>query len=502
MTSSQSNSCSESSSDDDQDQHEHDDKTNQLIITEEIQSGAKALRMSSKNSHNQFMQLQGSHDHVAGEICLGRFTSVKNDFSLGADEIETMTTSSPHTEGQFRNDANWDCAKREKVKRFRFVVCTLSLMAIALSVMSRGMFNISIIEMTKDVSPVSHHQGQQQPNENELEPYNEIIDQTTKIPQVVHIIHPNEEDPANPTGNEIISVFTVDESDDENPEAGLHFSWSVKATNFLLSSFYFGYAPSMFLSGGIAEKYGSASLISICVLGSALINVFTPFMAAASYHALAASRILLGLLQGPLVPACYDIFNKWLTMTEMGAFVPLIKVSMAAGMIVGTMLPGFVTLSGHAWTYNFYIGGSICLVWLLVWSPLATSTPQSNSWMEESELQRIMRKKSAALSIIKLSNGEEQRESEKSSTAKELERATSIPWISIITSPSILVLTFVKFTYNLGMDFIFIESAIYLSQMHDASTETVSVDVMISALSLFSHLQKFSINQTNSHSRR
>lgn len=416
-------------------------------------------------NENELKHLQHSQEYVAGDVCWGKFTPVLNDFTL---------TDALDTNSYFRNQTHWDHAKRDKVKKFRFVVCTLALIALALSVMSRSLFNISIVEMTKDPAEHQHHE------ESEAETLlnavtelsqNQNLSQDQQAEQQQLHLQKLVEDPTN-SSHEIVNVFTVNDSDDENPEVGLHFKWSVKARSFVLAAFFIGYAPSMFFSGGIAERYGSMLLLSVSVVGSASINALTPYMASFSYYFLVISRITLGMLQGPLVPACYDLFNRWLTLTEMSVFVPLIKVSMAVGTLAGTMLPGLVAHSGHDWTYNFYIGSSMCLVWALFWFPMASSTPQESNWIEDNELKRIMRKKSTIVATIKLS-GDAAKQEESKPSPHETEKI-SIPWMAIITSPSVLVLTFVKFTYNLAMDFLFIESAIYLTQIHEASIETVS----------------------------
>lgn len=417
-------------------------------------------------------KLQSSRSYVAGEVFLGRFTSVKNDFSL----VDAFDAGTNYPEGKFQDQNHWNDVKRNKVKKFRFVVCTLALIALALSVMSRALLYIAIVEMThqpiKDVNISPTEPPAPYELDGDVSTLHSGQESVSRIVKSIEFANDNVDD-ASDHNQKVVSVLTLDDSDGENPEAGLHFSWSVKETNFLLSAFFIGYAPAMFFSGGVAEKYGSMPLLAMCVLGSAMINALTPFLAAFSYVSLVVSRVSLGLLQGPLVPACYDIFNRWLTVTEMNFMAPLIKVSMAVGTLAGTVLPGLVAHSGHEWTQNFYIGGLVCLVWAMLWFPLATSTPQTNRWIEEGELQRIFRKKSTVLAVIKVDNTKSRADTrplEKKSAEK-----VSIPWMSIVLSPSVLALTFVKFTYNLGMDFVAIMSPIYLSQIHQATTETVSM---------------------------
>lgn len=195
------------------------------------------------------------------------------------------------------------------------------------------------------------------------------------------------------------------------------------------------------------------------------------------------------------MPCMYDLFNKWLTMTETSIFIPLVKVSSALGILIGAMLPGISSLLELGWPSIFYMASSFCFFWSILWILLATSTPQTNRFVEINECQWIMRKKQPfsfeSDTNLKLDAHQKKPASSSAVAGDQSKRRTSTPknkleestpWLLIATNPSVLALTLVKFTYNIAMDFLFIELSLYLKKVHQASTETVSAVASSGAL--------------------
>lgn len=244
----------------------------------------------------------------------------------------------------------------------------------------------------------------------------------------------------------------------------------------------------------LAEKYGAKYIILMSAMSSALINMLTPVMAGYSFSLLVVSRILLGAMQAGIVPAMYALFSKWLTMTETSIFAPMIKVALAIGVLLGSLLPGVIISSGLGWPIVFYVSGFVCLIWALPWLAVSSSTPQQSKFVGQLELDRIMRKKQPAAaapaaatatgtgkpaSVIVMANcnsadvnGTDESVGGHSKTAASQD---SVPWLLIMRSPSVLALIFVKLTYNFPLDFAFIELSSYLKNVHHAPMSLVSI---------------------------
>lgn len=409
---------------------------------------------------------------------MGSFTRVSNDFTVEQLDADNLTHAN-HFE-QRNGSESFYCDKQVKKpkEKFRFVMAALALSVVAISLMARILLNVSIVEMTRSTR----------------------LDQTTDSTNDVSLdLVTTTIDFYDDTTNSTSTEFVTSSDEEIISEYEEELDWSAGAQNLLLASFYFGYPPAIMLSGGLSDLYGSKVPLLICGLGSALVSLLTPFAARYSLTLLICLRAALGAFQGALIPACYDLFNRWLTITETSIFVPLIKVSFAFGTFLGALLPGLILHLGFEWPYFFYVSSIICGIWCVVWIPLATSTPQTNSFVSKEELEWIMRKKkhekhvkeqyemnelkqnqintlSGGKSDTLIANQSRMIVNQNHNSNKSLKKpsSTSTPWIKIIFNPSVLALSLVKFTYNVGMDFVTLELATYLRQVHNAPMETIS----------------------------
>lgn len=253
----------------------------------------------------------------------------------------------------------------------------------------------------------------------------------------------------------------------------------------------------IYCPGGIlAQKYGSKYLILLSTGGTAIINFATPWLASFNFELFVVSRIVLGVTQAAVFPAIYDLFSKWLTMTETSVFAPLIKVAFSIGVLCGSLLPGVIISNGLGWPLVFYSSGAICFLWSLVWCFVSDSSPQESRFVRQAELDRIMRKKN--LSPKPSSSGFEDQHNHLDLNGvnhrlatdnslqvpggqQQIRRPTSkkrpTPWLLILTSPSVLSLILVKFTYQLCMDFAAIELASYLKNAFHAPVKLVGTSL-------------------------
>lgn len=363
----------------------------------------------------------------------GSFSQVKHDFRL---------------QGVEENNSNDQSSNMKEVgppHKFRFLLCSLALLALSLNLMSRMILNVAIVEMTRKVQPdedlqsVTQDSGIQESSSTDFVSTDSIL--STSINSSILMEQPKHLDP-------------------------LHFNWSAKEQNFLISAFYIGYAPAMMVSGGLTDRYGSKYILLLTIVGSSMINLVTPYIAGISLHLLISSRICLGIIQGGLVPALYGLFNKWLTMTETSIFVPLTKVSFAFGSLIGASLPGIAVYFGYEWPIMFHFASFVCAIWAIIWYPLSTSIPQTNKFVSSEELRWIMRKKQQNFSANVDNNDENGRSQE--------QVVPPPPWLLIIKNPSVIALTLTKLTYNIGMDFIFLELSTYLKAIFNTPTKTIS----------------------------
>lgn len=336
----------------------------------------------------------------------GTYSPIENDFN----SVFTISKESQLKFGQDRPPAG----------KFRFLVSFLCLVSLAIGSISRMALNVSIVDMLEPIGP-------------------EVPAVETTTFDGLLITNP-------PERTDLDETYS-------NVEKTIEHS-SVQEQNMVISAFFFGYMPMLLLGGNLADVYGSKGLILTALILTAIISVLTPFLAQFSIPCLVASRVLLGLVQGPLVPSAYDLFNRWLTATEIGVIAPMIKVAFGSGGAIGTLLPGVAQVLGLTWRAAFYTTSFIAASVALIWFLMVSSNPADNTNLKPAELKRIQRKKT--------------------NNAPSNERLQT-PWLKIVTNPSVLALTLVKLCYNIGLDFFVLEIAIYMRNIHDAPVKLVSI---------------------------
>lgn len=226
----------------------------------------------------------------------------------------------------------------------------------------------------------------------------------------------------------------------------------------------------------MAEVHGSKHVLLVAMGGTAIIHLATPWLASQGIGYLTGARMTMGALQSGVFPAQYDLFSKWLTMSEASIYTPMIKMNMKIGALLGSLLPGLF----KDWSHVFYFSGFVGTIWSIAWFFLATSDPRDNYWVSEEEVKHIDRKKSQDESTI---------------------GKNPLSWMSLLTSPAVLVLALSKLTLNSAVDFLNIEIPTYLKYIHNASKLTICTIatclalIQVVALVLVGWLSKLSINK-------
>src|SRR5690349_17623956 len=108
----------------------------------------------------------------------------------------------------------------------------------------------------------------------------------------------------------------------------------------------------------MSEIFGAKWIISVSLIGSAVINLATPYLAS-SVFLLVTARVILGALQGGLFPSSFQMASKWLPLKERSTAMGLIGVAGASGSIIGSSLTGYLSDNGFlgiaGWPSAFYV---------------------------------------------------------------------------------------------------------------------------------------------------
>jgi putative effector of murein hydrolase LrgA (UPF0299 family) len=89
------------------------------------------------------------------------------------------------------------------------------------------------------------------------------------------------------------------------------YGYSEAARARLLGAFFPGYMLTMVPLGWVAQRWSARAILQLGNLGTAASMLLLPTMAAAGPNGAAACCLLLGLLQGPFVPAHNQLKCNW-----------------------------------------------------------------------------------------------------------------------------------------------------------------------------------------------
>lgn len=370
---------------------------------------------------------------------------------------------------------------QKKSTKMRFVVCALGLVSLAVGQMSRAVLNLTITQMVEQTN--SSKVGEISGDDDSCPwPEDEQLSVTSTSPlnprcslcDQMDCDHEAAFTDGNVTSFPLVNGEITEKTSDVSSKPKYErFKWTIQNQQVLLGSFYYSYFIFMVSGGRLAEMYGAKYVLFSGIAGSALINLATPLMAHYSFTLLVISRIVMGAIQSGVIPAVYELVNKWLTMGEASIFVPLIKMNLRLGMLLGSLVPGIV----EGWPNVFYITSGLSLLWSVLWILLATSDPAENKWVSAEELTQINRKKHFSVegkkrqpSIALVRQGDKMTDS----AQEPWQEQEGTPWVKILTSPSVIGLIFVKLTFNYSLDFLVVLLPSYLGYVHHLSKETVS----------------------------
>ena len=171
---------------------------------------------------------------------------------------------------------------------------------------------------------------------------------------------------------------------------GPKYKWSQDDKAYLLGAFFYTYVIFQIPGARLAERVGAKWILAAASLGSALLSFGAPWAASMHVHLLSVIRLLMGVFQAALYPACYVLYSKWLPPAERSQGLPILCVGAYVGSIVASALTGYFSEQAQfGWEYSFYVPGLLCLIWSLVWIWYGSNEPRDHKYISIEELHSI-----------------------------------------------------------------------------------------------------------------
>ena len=149
---------------------------------------------------------------------------------------------------------------------------------------------------------------------------------------------------------------------------------------------------TQFLSGAILTKFGSKAILTVSLFISSLATICIPFaryIAIYDYIFVTVLRILTGISQGFLYPACLSIIIKWSPSTERVFMTSFLAAGSSLGIMLTSIIFGLIFKFTGFWEINFYIIGAFGLISVTLWLIFGSESPHENRYISFQELTFI-----------------------------------------------------------------------------------------------------------------
>ncbi len=226
---------------------------------------------------------------------------------------------------------------------------------------------------------------------------------------------------------------------------------------FIGGVFFWGYLVSFLAGGWLANRFGAKRVTLVCLVAWGFFAIAGGFTT--NFYQLVATRVLLGLAEGPIWSSVAAILSQWFVKTERGRAFGIWNISIPIGALIAGPLSGFV-LSYATWHAMLVIQGIPAWLWAIVWWRAIPDSPQSASWLSTAERRALL-------------NGLASEQAEFDATVGHID------WKGMISHPGVWLLLVAK-TFNNMVEYGF---ALWLpTAIKDASSLPIGLVGVLSAL--------------------
>ncbi len=202
--------------------------------------------------------------------------------------------------------------------------------------------------------------------------------------------------------------------------------FSMITIGWIFASFRWGYALFQIPGGWLGDRIGGRRALSLVVVWWSVFTSLTAF----SWNALSMGlcRFFFGMGEAGAFPIATRSLSRWMLPTERG-FAQ--GITHAFSRVGAALTPALVVMMmmRFGWRAPFFVFGFIGLIWSAVWYWYYRDTPAEHSRINAPERRLI----EDAIGI-------------------SVPRTPSVPWLRILSSPSLWTLSLMYFCYGYSID--------------------------------------------------
>src|SRR5216683_4323044 len=166
------------------------------------------------------------------------------------------------------------------------------------------------------------------------------------------------------------------------------FGYDSAAKGLVLSAVFWGYIWTQIVGGWMADRFGGHRVLAAGVAIWSLATFITPLAAAATFPALLAARVLLGLGEGVNFPSIHSLTSRWTLPLERARVLSFNYSGMYVGTVLALSASPLIIL-WFGWPALFYISGALGFVWVFFWMIYASDRPENSTRISRDELELI-----------------------------------------------------------------------------------------------------------------
>lgn len=354
-----------------------------------------------------------------------------------------------------------------KQPTFRFVIIALCSTAAFLSYGSRTNINNAIISMVKPMTS--------QPFLYNSSDKSQPID-GHEIPPALSNYCPIPKDLKAQSDPSINSSFLHSSHSPIHTLTVETYEWTPTTQGLILGSFFYGYIVTQIPAGRLSEIFGGKWIVAVGIFFSGVLNILVPVIAS-STSLLVTSRVFLGMVQGGIYPALFQITTSWMSKNEVSIGFGMVNVGGNLGAVFAASITGYLS-QYTGWPSSFYVIGSIAICWTIFWIGIVRSHPKKVIDLEVDidAADCDMDEKEVALNSIKY---QQMKDIELNSTASgsPSDEIQVVPWLAIITNKAVIGAVCARFAASYAYLSLQIKLPAYLTDILHASAAEVSAQV-------------------------
>ncbi|PVD35454.1 hypothetical protein C0Q70_02416 [Pomacea canaliculata] len=224
----------------------------------------------------------------------------------------------------------------------------------------------------------------------------------------------------NTTGNTSTNVSSCG-ADDSNTSYSKNvgeFDWDKSTQSSIMASFFYGYIVTQLPGGWMAGRFGGQRVLLVGMSIVTLTTLLFPVLARTDYRLVYVLRVINGLASGVSFSSMHTLLGRWAPPRERSRLASFVYSGHMVGNILIYIGAGQLCAYGfdNGWGSVFYLSGSICVVWLVLWGLLVSESPEKCKRISEAERNYIMK-----------------------SIGSQLGQKFKVPWKAVFTSKAMWV---------------------------------------------------------------